>query len=110
MKRKHWIGLVASVLVLILTIGIINKAIINHTQNKVLDYLTEVKKYKMAEISSIETSISKAPLVGSEVIFKDETNARYFYKVADGIVVQYGQAPVHGVDNGKHTYKHKENK
>lgn len=108
MKRKHWIGLVVSIFVLILTIWIINKVTINHTQSKVLEYLTEVKKYKMTEISSIETSISKAPLVGSEVIFKDETNARYFYKVADGIVVQYGQAPVHGVDDGKYIYKHKE--
>lgn len=43
-------------------------------------YLVDVKGYSKADILAIDTHFGKAPLVNTEVIFKDEPNARYFYK------------------------------
>lgn len=110
MIKKRWVWVTASIITLILMIWGYSKYTVIHAQNQVLNYLTEVKKYNSADIYSIETLISKAPLVSTEVIFKDEMDARYFYKVEDGKVIQFSQAPVRGVDPGKYDYKHKENR
>ncbi|CAH1203311.1 DUF3139 domain-containing protein [Paenibacillus sp. JJ-223] len=70
-------------------------------------YLVDVKGYSKADILAIDTHFGKAPLVNTEVIFKDEPNARYFYKKENGAIFQYNSAPVNGV-NPDYSYKHLE--
>lgn len=110
MIKKRWIWVIASIFTVIFMIWGYSKYNVIHAQNQVLNYLTEVKKYNPSDIYSIETSISKAPVVSTEVIFKDEMDARYFYKVEDGKVIQFSQAPARGIDTEKYDYKHEESR
>ncbi|ALA41486.1 hypothetical protein ABE82_08110 [Paenibacillus peoriae] len=107
--KKYGIAILI-IIILFLAIWTLSSYTKSHTQNEVFNYLVKTQGYKPSEIYSVETQIGKAPLVSTQVIFKDETNARYFYKKEDGKIIQYSQAPVKGVDDGAYNYKHKEKK
>ncbi|MCM3172822.1 DUF3139 domain-containing protein [Paenibacillus sp. MER 99-2] len=72
---------------------------------KVEAYLLSSKEYGHEDIQQIDTHFGKAPLVSTEVIFKDEPLARYFYQEENGQIYQYSSAPVKGVDPN-FTYRH----
>ncbi|MBE0336689.1 DUF3139 domain-containing protein [Paenibacillus sp. 23TSA30-6] len=103
-------GVAIFIVIILATVWMLSNYTKSHTQNEVFNYLVKIQGYKPSEIYSVETQIGKAPLVSTQVIFKDETNARYFYKKEQGEIIQYSQAPVKGVDDGAYSYKHKEKK
>ncbi|WP_052714253.1 DUF3139 domain-containing protein [Paenibacillus dauci] len=75
--------------------------------NKVMTYLVQERGYKESQIAEIETSgISKAPVMSTMVMFRGEPNAMYFYKIEEGKVVQYSQAPA--IYDFKQKYIHSE--
>ena len=75
--------------------------------NKVMNYLVQKRGYKESQIAEIETSDpSKAPVMSTMVMFRGEPNAMYFYKIEEGKVVQYGQAPA--IYDFKQKYIHSE--
>lgn len=51
---------------------------------EVMNYLIQQKGYQSTDIAEIKTYISKAPVVSTSVIFKDERNAMYMYKSDNG--------------------------
>ncbi|ADM69341.1 hypothetical protein GMA19_01509 [Paenibacillus polymyxa E681] len=106
--KKH--GIAIFIVILFASIWILSSYTKSHTQSEVFNYLVKIQGYKPSEICSVETKIAKAPLISTQVIFKDETNTGYFYKKERGKIIQYNQAPVKGVDDGTYNYKHHENK
>jgi hypothetical protein len=103
-------GIAIFIATLFASIWILSSYTKSYTQNKVFSYLIKDQGYKPSEIYSVETQIAKAPLISTQVIFKDEINARYFYKKEQGKIIQYNQAPIKGIDDVAYIYKHHENK
>ncbi|RRJ62550.1 DUF3139 domain-containing protein [Paenibacillus oralis] len=65
--------------------------------------------YNNEDIKFIRTKVGKAPLFKTMVIFKDEPEASYFYRVRDGEVLQFTHSVVEGVSNKRKPegeYKH----
>ncbi|WP_240664137.1 DUF3139 domain-containing protein [Paenibacillus sp. M-152] len=73
-------GIAIFIATLFASIWILSSYTKSYTQNEVFSYLIKDQGYKPSEIYSVETQIAKAPLISTQVIFKDEINARYFYK------------------------------
>ncbi|WP_090735981.1 DUF3139 domain-containing protein [Paenibacillus sp. Mc5Re-14] len=103
-------GIAIFIATLFASIWILSSYTKSYTQNEVFSYLIKDQAYKPSAIYSVETQIAKAPLISTQVIFKDEIDARYFYKKEQGKIIQYNQAPIKGVDDGAYIYKHHENK
>lgn len=76
--KKH--GIAIFIIILFASIWILSSYTKSHTQSEVFNNLVKIQGYKPSEIYSVETKIAKAPLISTQVIFKDETNTRYFYK------------------------------
>lgn len=74
---------------------------------EVMNYLIQQKGYQSTDIAEIKTYISKAPVVSTSVIFKDERNAMYMYKSDNGQMEQYQCIPA--INDLKQTYIHAEN-
>ncbi|MDN4620429.1 DUF3139 domain-containing protein [Paenibacillus sp. PsM32] len=74
---------------------------------KVINYLVLEKGYQSTDIAEIKTYISKAPVVSTSVIFKDERNAMYMYKSDNGQMEQYHCIPA--INDLKQKYIHAEN-
>ncbi|MCH6186638.1 MULTISPECIES: DUF3139 domain-containing protein [Paenibacillus] len=74
--RKY--GIAIFIVMIFASVWMLSSYAKSDTQNKVFDYLVKIQGYKPSEIYSVKTQIGKAPLVSTQVIFKDETNARYF--------------------------------
>ncbi|TKH39062.1 DUF3139 domain-containing protein [Paenibacillus polymyxa] len=99
-------GIAIFIATLFASIWILSSYTKSYTQNEVFSYLVKAQGYKPSEIYSVETQIAKAPLISTQVIFKDEIDARYFYKKEQDKIIQYNQAPAKGVDDGTYNYKH----
>jgi len=74
---------------------------------KVMNYLVLEQGYQSTDIAEIKTYISKAPVVSTSVIFKDERNAMYMYKSNNGQMEQYHCIPA--INDLKQKYIHAEN-
>ncbi|WP_150265919.1 DUF3139 domain-containing protein [Paenibacillus tepidiphilus] len=106
MKRRLRAVLLLA-LVLLCGAGYTGVKIFQHRMNQeILTYLINEKGYSRPEIHTISTSIGKAPVVSTTVIFSDDRGSRYFYRKENGRMYQYSMAPVHGVDDGRRPYKH----
>ena len=97
-----------SLLVIILSALAYRQYYISNRDAEVERYLLQTQGYQQSDIQRIDTSIGKAPVVSTKVIFTDEPEARYFYKKENGSIRQYSSAPVHGV-NPSFNYKHLDN-
>ncbi|MFB5762685.1 DUF3139 domain-containing protein [Paenibacillus medicaginis] len=108
MKVKIWGIVVLIIIASFLLTGYIGIEIFkNKTTDEVKSYLIEQKGYKEDDIIEIQTVISKTPIVSTSVVFKDELNARYFYKKDMGRIEQYTYAPATN-QGGRPEFKHKE--
>ncbi len=74
---------------------------------EVVNYLVLEQGYQSTDIAEIKTYISKAPVVSTSVIFKDERNAMYMYKSNNGQMEQYSCIPA--INDLKQKYIHAEN-
>ena len=74
---------------------------------KVMNYLVLEQGYQSTDIAEIKTYISKAPVVSTSVIFKNERNAMYMYKSNNGQMEQYSCIPA--INDLKQKYIHAEN-
>ena len=74
---------------------------------EVMNYLVLEQGYQSTDIAEIKTYISKAPVVSTSVIFKDERNAMYMYKSNNGQMEQYSCIPA--INDLKQKYIHAEN-
>lgn len=74
---------------------------------EVMTYLVQEKGYQSTDIAKIKTYISKAPVVSTSVIFKDEQNAMYMYKSDNGQIEQFSCIPA--INDLKQKYIHAEN-
>ncbi len=72
-----------------------------------MNYLVLEQGYESTDIAEIKTYISKAPVVSTSVIFKDERNAMYMYKSNNGQMEQYSCIPA--INDLKQKYIHAEN-
>ncbi|MDP1509459.1 hypothetical protein L8C07_14115 [Paenibacillus sp. CMAA1739] len=68
-------GIAIFIVTLFASIWILSSYTKSYTQNEVFSYLVKARGYKPPEIYSVETQIAKAPLISTQVIFKDEINA-----------------------------------
>lgn len=106
MKSKIFIVILLLFIITVISIPIVLKSSLT---NDVRDYLTSRQGYLAEDIKSIKSSIGKAPVLSTKVIFEDEPTAKYFYKKEEnGVIIQFSCAPIHGVDNGHFEYKHRE--
>lgn len=107
MKEAKFLAVVLGIII-ILGIGynLITNFYKEKINNELTTYLVQKKGYSKADIAQINTTISKAPVVSSTIIFSDEPNAMYFYKPENGEFVQYTQAPA--IYDNKQVYKHSE--
>lgn len=105
MTRKVPVIILTLVLVLItcIVIGIFVK--LNMMEQKVNQYLIHEKGYAAADIHKIKGVFGKLPPFSVQVVFKDETDAWYYYvEKGNGRIIQMTSAS----DKPDHPFKHVE--
>lgn len=82
-----------SLLVVVLSALAYRQYYISNRDTEVERYLLQTQGYQQSDIQRIDTSIGKAPVVSTEVIFTDEPEARYFYKKKTGASANIAAPP-----------------
>ncbi|WPP43261.1 DUF3139 domain-containing protein [Paenibacillus hunanensis] len=78
-------------------------------ERQVEAYLVNERQYSVEDIDYMKASFGMSPMIGVEVHFKDDPDARYFYTRNDGMITQYNAGPRDGIDlHHSYAYKHKE--
>ncbi len=105
-KAKIWVVVLGIIIVLGIAYNVGTNIYKEKITNELTTYLIQKKGYSEKDLAQVDTTISKAPVVSSTVIFTDEPNAVYFYKPENGGFVQYKEAPA--IYDNKQVYKHSE--
>ncbi len=78
-------------------------------EKEVEAYLVNERQYSAEDIDYMKASFGLSPMIGVEVHFKDDPDARYYYTRDDGMITQYNAGPRDGIDlHHTYAYKHKE--
>lgn len=78
-------------------------------EREVEAYLLDSRQYSAEDIDYVKASFGINPMLGVEVHFTDDPEARYYYKRHEGMITQYNAAPRDGIDlHHSYAYKHKE--
>jgi hypothetical protein len=106
---KLYVRIMLTFCVLVIAIPLIIFAFIKfnlHTlETKTIQYLLEDKAFNKANIMSIKSTFGKAPLFSVNVVFKDEPEVVYYYKLGeDRSIFQYSHTSINNVQH--YTYKH----
>ncbi|MCM3697825.1 DUF3139 domain-containing protein [Paenibacillus macerans] len=95
-----------TIILIVLSIIVFTQYSTRNLESEVFNHLLN-EGYQKEEILSVKSELGKAPVFSATVIFKDEPNARYFYKKENGAIIQYSRAPVKGIDFD-YQYKHQD--
>ncbi|WP_322922902.1 hypothetical protein [Paenibacillus campi] len=78
-------------------------------ERQVEAYLLDSRQYNAEDIDYVKASFGINPLLGVEVHFTDDPEARYYYTRSAGVITQYNAEPREGIDlHHSYAYKHKE--